>query len=400
MIEIKSISIKNALIILGFGAMTMMSCSSPEAKEKQVKVDQGKKDSIALLYDPANADKQIEAFMQNLHKKSAFNGNVLVAKKGKILYEGSFGWADYLLKDSLNIKSQFELASASKPITAIGVMKLIEDGKLKMENTVNDFYPDFPFPGITIKQLLSHRSGLPNYVYFSEDVWPDRKKAMTNQDAMNLLIEHKPNRYGAPDGRFHYNNSNYMVLGAIVEKVTGQDFAVYMKEKVFDPAGMKNTAVYSKAVYEKIPTKVIGHDRTWRRSVVQNYQDGPVGDKGIYSTVEDMYLLDLAIKDGRMLQKATLDSMYIPRSDAKRSLFSYGYGWRTFSPPGNPIVYHTGWWHGFKSLYVRDLKNDVTIVLLTNMANGSLNHLDDLYKILEMPILRQNAYNASGELVN
>ncbi|MFZ4260936.1 serine hydrolase domain-containing protein [Sphingobacterium sp. HJSM2_6] len=391
--------LRNVFLCLGFGVSVIISCSSPEAKQLQVKEDQNKKDSISLLYDPSKADPQIDEFMKNLHQRSGFNGNVLVAKKGKILYQNSFGWANHLLKDSLTLDSQFELASATKPMTGLGVLKLVEDGKLKLEQTVNDFYPNFPYPGITIKQLLTHRSGLPNYVYFAETVWKDRKKGMTNQDAMNLLIEHHPGRYGAPDGRFHYNNSNYMVLAAIVEKVTGQDFAVYMKEKIFDAAGMKHTNVYSKAVYEKIPTKVIGHDKVWRRSVVQNYLDGPVGDKGIYSTVQDLFLLDRALREGRVLQQATLDSAYMPRSDAKRSLFSYGYGWRTFYPPNNQVVYHTGWWHGFKSLYVRDIKNDVTIVLLTNMANGSLNQLDNLYKILEIPILRQNAYNANGEFV-
>ncbi|MCT1523465.1 serine hydrolase domain-containing protein [Sphingobacterium hotanense] len=387
-------------LALGIAVFALASCGgSPEAKQVEEREKQEKKDSISLIYNPAEADQQIDSFMQNLHKRAGFNGNVLVAKKGKILYQNSFGWANHLLKDSLNINSQFELASVSKPMTALGVLILAEQGKLKLTDSVEQYYPDFPYKGITIQQLLSHRSGLPNYVYFAETVWPDRKKGMTNQDAMSLLIQHHPGRYGAPDGRFHYNNSNYMVLGSIIEKVSGKDFAVFMKENVFDPAGMKNTNVYSKAVYEKIPTHVVGHDKVWRRSVVQNYLDGPVGDKGIYSTVRDLYKLDLALRDGRVLGKALQDSSFVPRSDAKRSLFSYGYGWRTFNPPGNPIVYHTGWWHGFKSLFVRDLKNDVTIVLLTNMANGSLNNLDNLYKILEIPILRQNAYNANGEFV-
>lgn len=380
----------------------LMSCSSPAAKQKKVEEKQQKqqeKDSIALVYNPADADPEIDAFMQNLHRKSAFNGNVLIAKKGKIIYQNTFGWADYLHKDSLKITSKFELASVSKPLTALGVLKLAEEEKLRLDQTVNDFFPDFPYLGITIKMLLSHRSGLPNYIYFSEEAWKDRTKAMNNMDAMDLLIEHKPTRYGAPDGRFHYNNSNYMVLAAIIEKVTGQDFAVYMKESIFNPAGMKNTAVLSKAVYDKIPTDVVGHDRVWRRSVVQNYLDGPVGDKGIYSTVQDLFLLDIALKEGRIVNEAILDSAYVPRSDARRSLFSYGYGWRTFSPEKAQVVYHTGWWHGFRNLYVRDLTNDITIVLLSNMVNGSLVKLDDLYKILKMPILRQNAYSANGDFI-
>lgn len=387
----------NALIVSV--VISLVACSSPEAKQKEIVQKQANKDSIALLYDPATADKEVEAFMQRLHQKAAFNGNVLIAKKGKIIYQGSFGWANYLKKDSLQITDKFELASVSKPLTALGVLKLVEGEKLKLSQTVNDFFPDFPYPGVTIQMLLTHRSGLPNYVYFSETVWKDRKKGMSNMDVMQLLAEHKPARYGAPDGRFHYNNSNYMVLAAIVEKVSGQDFAIYMKENIFDPAGMKNTAALSKVIYETIPTNVIGHDKVWRRSVVQNYLDGPLGDKGIYATVQDLYLLDIAIKEGRVLNKALLDSAYVPRSDAKRNLFSYGYGWRTFSPKEAQIVYHTGWWHGFRNLYVRDLTNDITIVLLSNMANGSLVNLDELYKILKMPVLRQNAYNANGDFV-
>ncbi|MHC8948401.1 serine hydrolase domain-containing protein [Sphingobacterium hungaricum] len=384
-----------ALIIAGF-----ISCSSPEAKQLKIEEKQSEKDSVSLLYNPAEADPRIDEFMKRLHARSGFNGNVLVAKKGKILYQNSFGWADYLLKDSLNINSKFELASVSKPLTALGILKLVQEDKLKLSQTVNDFYPDFPYPRITIEQLLTHRSGLPNYVYFSDGIWKDKKVGMTNQDAMNLLIEHKPNRYGSPNGRFHYNNSNFMVLGSIIEKVTGQDFAVYMMDNIFKPAGMKNTAVLSKAVYEKIPTDVIGHDKIWRRSVVQNFLDGPVGDKGIYSTVQDLYLLDIALKEGRVVKKELLDSAYVPRNDPKRGNFSYGYGWRTFYPKDHQIVYHTGWWHGFKTLYIRDLTDDITIVLLTNMANASLSNLDDLYKILEMPILRQNAYDSNGDLVN
>lgn len=392
--------LKTVIISLFIGFA--FSCSSPEAKQRKIEEKQQKqeeKDSIALVYHSGEADQEIDAYMQRLHQRSAFNGNVLVAKKGKIIYQNTFGWADYLHKDSLKITSKFELASVSKPLTGLGILKLVEEEKLQLDQTVNDFFPEFPYPDITIRMLLTHRSGLPNYIYFSEDAWPDRSKAMSNMDAMDLLTAHKPMRYGAPDGRFHYNNSNYMVLASIIEKVTGQDFAVYMKACVFDPAGMKNTAVLSKAVYEKIPTDVIGHDRVWRRSVVQNYLDGPVGDKGIYSTVQDLFLLDIALREGRVVDKTLLDSAYVPRNDAKHGLFSYGYGWRTFSPEEAQIVYHTGWWHGFRTLYVRDLTNDITIVLLANMVNGSLVKLDDLYRILKMPVLRQNAYNANGVFI-
>lgn len=385
------------LIITIVGA----SCGSSEKKRVRAERKQHERDSIALVYDTANADKRIDVFMQRLHSRSGFNGNVLIAKQGKIIYQNTFGWADYLMKDSLKITSQFELASVSKPLTATGVLRLIETGKIKIEQTVDEFFPDFPYPGITIKLLLTHRSGLTNYLYFTDkkEIWPDRRKGMSNAEVMSLLAKHKPDKYANPDVRFFYNNTNYMILAAIIEKVTGQDFAVYMQENIFGPAGMKNTAVYSTAVYEKIPTGVVGHDRVWRRSVVQNFQDGPVGDKGIYSSVQDLFLFDRALREGRLLKPETLDSAYAGYSKPTKEIFNYGYGWRTFDPGDHKVVYHTGWWHGFRNIYIRDMKKDITIVLLTNLANGSLLHLDELYQILNMPVIRQAAYSASGEFM-
>lgn len=374
----------------------LLSCNSREKKEIELKKKQADLDSIALLYDSQQADRQIDLFMRNLHQKSAFNGNVLIAKKGKILYQNAFGWANYLMRDSLHLHSRFELASVSKPITGIATLQLIEKGKLSLSTQVDSIFPGFPYPNVTIKHLLTHRSGLPNYTNFVDRIWKDKKRGMSNLDAISLMIEGKPMREGKPDGRFHYNNTNFMLLGAIVEKVSGQEFDSYLQQHIFERAGMKNSAALSTVKFDKIPTDVIGHDKIWRRSVVQDYLDGPVGDKGIYSTVQDLFLFDRALKDGRLLNASLLDSAYTAHSDPKKGAFSYGFGWRTFDLEGNKIVYHTGWWHGFKSLYVRDLTNDITIVLLTNMANGSLGQLDSLYKILEMPVLRQGAYTLDG----
>lgn len=392
---LKTINFFIFLILFG-----LIACSSVESKRVKEAEKQKLTDSVRLVYDPENADPRIDEFMKRLHSRSGFNGNVLIAKKGKIIYRNSFGWADYLHRDSLKITSQFELASVSKPLTATGALILVEQGKLRLHQTVNDFFPEFPYEGVTVEQLLTHRSGLPNYVYFIDDIWKDKRVGLTNREVMELLIERKPNRYNVPDARFLYNNSNYMVLAAIIEVVSGQTFTVFMQENIFKPLGMKNSAVYSKADYEKIPTDVIGHDKVWRRSVVQNFLDGPVGDKGIYSTIEDLYLFDRALSEGRVVKKELLDSAYVGRSKPVNGVFNYGYGWRLYENKGHTIVYHTGWWHGFKNLYIRDIENDITIVLLSNMANASLNRLDDLYHILEMPVIRQGAYNTRGELVN
>ena len=378
-----------------------ISCSANEKTPART-VEEDKSDSISLVYNPEDANKKIDEFMKKLHRTRNFNGNVLVAKEGKIIYQNAIGWADYLRRDSLKIDYQFELASVSKPLTATAILMLVDRGKIRLDQTVKDFYPDFPYEGITIKMLLTHRSGMMNYVYFIDDIWrkerKDQRKGISNQEVMKIISEKKPSPYTAPNRKFHYNNSNYMVLAAIVEKVSGKKFSQFMKENIFDPAGMKHTAVYSKAEYEKIPVKVVGHDRgTWRYSVVQNFLDGPVGDKGIYSTVRDLYLFDRTLKRGKLVSKALLDSAYKGHNELVRGHFNYGYGWRIFNGNDHHVVYHTGWWHGFRHIYLRDLTADVTIVLLSNLTNGSLLQLDELFKLAGMPVVRKSAYTGRGD---
>lgn len=395
-----------SLAILSFSA-----CSSPEEKARKVEADKkvrikedDKSDSLLLAYDPKKEDKWIADFVYKLHKKYSFNGNMLVAKKGKIIYQKAVGWADYLHRDSLKINSEFELASITKTFTGVAVMQLVEAGKLKLTDDVKKFYPNFPYDGITIELLLAHRSGMMNYVYFIDDIWRkekrNMKKGVSNQEVMQVIAERKPNPYTKPNNRFHYNNSNFMVLAAIIEKVTGKRFSQYMMENIFKPAGMKNTHVYSKAEYDKIPVDVVGHDRnSWRYSVVQNFLDGPVGDKGIYSTLHDLVLYDKYLKNGRLLTQKSLDSAYKGRNKAIKGHFNYGYGWRIFDgEKDRKVVYHTGWWHGFRHIYVRDLQKDIVIIFLGNLTNGSLMQLDELYKHLDVPVIRKGAYSGAGSL--
>jgi CubicO group peptidase (beta-lactamase class C family) len=390
-------------VLAGVLAIGLLSSCSHAPKNGVTNTGKPFEPKKLLQYNPKDANKEIDAFMKHLHQKSAFNGNVLVAKKGKIIYEGAFGWANHLTRDSLKLESKFELASVSKTMTGTAIMMLWEQGKLKLDQDVRDFFPNFPYEGVTIRLLLTHRSGMMNYVYFVDGLYRsqhlDQKKGITNKAVMDLIAQYKPAPFNKPNVRFLYNNSNYMVLGSIIEKVTGVPYSQFMQENMFKPAGMTHTAVYSKAVYDKIPVDVVGHDRnSWRYSVAQNFLDGPVGDKGIYSTIGDLYLFDQALKAGRLLKPATQDSAYVAHvQPLNHGHFSYGYGWRIFEGTNQKVVYHTGWWHGFRHIFLRDLKNDVTIVLLGNLVNGSLLHLDDLYKMTGMPVVRKNAYSGTGD---
>ena len=173
---------RNILAVASVATLLFFSCSNSKkpatlaepSKERTVEDD--KADSLLLVYNPAKGDKWIADFVQNLHKKYGFNGNMLVAKDGKILYEKAIGWADYLHRDSLKINSEFELASITKTFTGTAIMQLIEQGKLKLTDDVKKFYPNFPYEGINVKLLLTHRSGMMNYVYFTDGIWKDKKK--------------------------------------------------------------------------------------------------------------------------------------------------------------------------------------------------------------------------------
>ncbi len=383
------------LVLVGILVLTILHACNSDKKIKKNKgvVENPQTDSLLLVYDVAKADKKLDEYFKLIHKTRNFNGNVLIAKNGKIIYQNAFGWADYLHRDSLTINSKFQLASVSKPFTGTAVLMLVEKKKLKLSQTVQDFFPDFPYPGITVEMLLSHRSGLINYVYFTDKIWKQKYKGMSNFDVMSLFAQYKPKPYFPPNRMFHYNNSNFMILAAIVEKITKKPFAQYMYETIFKPLGMKNTAIYPTTVYEKIPVDVVGHDRNWRRSVRQDFLDGTTGDKGIYSTVGDLYLFDQAIRNGRLLNKTSLDSAYTPHSKLQNKYFGYGLGWRIYTDSlhNQKVIYHTGWWHGFRHIFLRDTKQNITIILLSNLVNGSINQIDDVYKIVGMPVIRRGA---------
>ncbi len=314
---------------------------------------------------------RIDSFFTAKHHYRAFNGSALFAEKGRIIYEGAFGYSNFRKKDTLQITSAFQLASVSKPLTAFAILMLYEKGKLDLEDDVRKFYPEFPYEGITIRMLLSHRSGLPNYMYFADQLWPNRRIPITNQDVIRLMVQYKPARYYRPDTRFNYSNTNYCLLAAIVEKISGMPFEDFMREEVFEPLGMHHTFIYRKGKTPLPPNAVIGYDKSGNVAE-DSYLNGVVGDKGVYSTVEDLAKFDRALNEGILVSRTTLEKAFQPMNREMRGSRNYGLGWRiTFNKKGHRIVYHTGWWKGFKTYFVKDIKEQKTIIALTNTIRGN-----------------------------
>ena len=352
---------KNIVIsTLLFGILSCSYTKKPHGEldlNQKIRLTEGqRKDSLVIV-----------SYFQERFEQGRFSGTFLFADKGKVIAQGAFGYGDLRKKDSLNLESVFQLASVSKTITATAVMQLCEKGMINLEDSVQVYLPSFIYSGISIRHLLSHQSGLPEYWYFTDSLWNDWNNPITNDDVLCLMEEYCPNKYYLPGKKYNYINSNFIVLAKIVELVSGQAFDEYVRDHIFEPAGMMHSFIYNEFRHPEFKNYgVKGHEYNRRYSEI-SYLNGVVGDKGAYSTVGDMFLFDRALRNELILSKETQDIMYTHQHEKLHSWDNYALGWRVdYSDSTNKIVYHKGWWKGFKTMFVRELDNDKVIVVLSN----------------------------------
>ena len=314
------------------------------------------------------ADKVFKGLTRN-----GLNGVMLYAEQGQIVYEKASGLRDLnsRKKDSLRIDDAFQLSSDSKMFTAEAVMLLKADGKLDYDDDVRKFIPELPYEGITVRMLLNHRSGLPRYDALADKHWPDRKKPFSNEAMIKMLAEKRPEPYGLPDATFFYNNINYALLASVVERASGQHFEDFMRERIFEPIGMTHSYIYSMradtAVSLYMPVDAHGHDLYKKGPVkTQNdYLNGVMGDKIMFSTVEDLWKFNQSLDGHALLPDSLQAEAFMPGSPEWKNDENYGFGWR-LTKEHPDMVYHYGWWKGYRSAVIRDPRNHRFLVLLTN----------------------------------
>lgn len=187
--------------------------------------------------------EKIEKYFSSKAKRNRFNGSVLYAEKGSIVYRADFGYSDIKYKEEITEFSAYNLASVSKPITSAAILTMVEKGAINLEDTVQQFIPEFPYDGISVRNLLTQKSGLPEYLYFAEKHWANRKETITNEDVLCIMQTHEPERYFKPDYKYNYVNTNYILLASIIEKVSGLSFAEYVEEAIFIPLDMEDSFV-------------------------------------------------------------------------------------------------------------------------------------------------------------
>lgn len=325
---------------------------------------------------------KLDTLFTHLNQNGAFNGSVLVAKDGRILFQKSLGILNKSTNGVLSDSSMFQLASVSKVITATAVLMLHERELIDIDKPFTDYFPDFPYAGVTIKELLNHRSGLPNYIYALNTEIYQPNYQMSNADMYHYLVVKNPKPYLKPGLRFNYCNTNYALLALLIEKVSGKTYSQFLKEELFIPLGMKNTATI-KDIDLNGPNITRPYDLRWK-PVDFDASDYVLGDKSIYSTPYDLYLFSEALYQNRIIKDATQQLAYTAFSKEKK-LSNYGYGWRlkNFNDSLKKEVYHNGWWHGYRSSFHRRLSDKLTVVILSNQLNCSAYQTYRVYEILD-----------------
>lgn len=328
--------------------------------------------------------QNFDSLFTYLKHQNNFNGNVLIAEHGKIVYKKSFGYSNFETKKLLNDKSMFEIASLSKQFTAVGILMLMEQGKLDLSDKLQKYFPSLPYENVTIKNLLTHTSGLPDFMSLFDKHW-DKSKIASNADVITLLSEYEPPKLFNAGEQYEYSNTGYVLLGSIIEKVSGEAFGSFMKKNIFAPLKMKRTAVYHRRMStDKIRSNyAIGYafNKTLSQPALPDslnewrfvfYLDGVFGDGSISSSTADLLKWDRALYDNKLIKQVTLKEAYTPYKLVDGSLSNYGYGWELgFNSTTDKYVFHAGHWPGYGAYINRFIDKDKTIIVLRNMINYS-----------------------------
>lgn len=324
--------------------------------------------SFAMIQSFAQTERdtqKLDSLLNYLHRTERFNGTVLYAAEGKVLYKKAFGVEDIRTGAPLNINSAFNLASVSKQFVAVCILKLMEQGKLKLEDPLKKFIPELPYDSVTIRQLLTHTSGIPEY-FEPYVLYRGTLDTLTNEGLIRLYAHYRPAADFIPGTQWRYCNTNYVLLAGIVERISGKSFHDFFNQFIAVPLGLQQTYVYHVLLPSVPRNHVYGYEKINGRNELSDLiqTDGVTGDGNIYSSVEDLYQWEQSLYGNKLLKKETLKEAFQPVKLKSGGTYPYGFGW--FIIKENESYSHSGSWQGFKNLICRDIKNKRTFILLSS----------------------------------
>ena len=314
--------------------------------------------------------RTIDSLMAAYAQPNGPGASLLVIRAGRVLHAKGYGLADVDKGVSVGRASNFRLASLSKQFTATAIMLLVADGKLRYEDEIGTLVPALPAyaRGITVRQLLNHTSGLPDY----EEFVPDSQSRQVHDRDIPALIAHAPSVKFPPGTRYSYSNSGYVVLGLIVERVAGQPFADFLRDHIFMPLGMSGTVALEEG-RSSVPHRAYGYtiDAGRTRRTDQSNTSATLGDGGIYSSAYDLAKWDRALEKHTLIRAAAQRVAWTPPSLAAGDSTTYGFGWFLDRDHGTTRHRHHGESRGFTNSILRYPEKRLTVVILTNRTGGA-----------------------------
>ncbi|MEJ7609971.1 MAG: serine hydrolase [Ferruginibacter sp.] len=324
--------------------------------------------------------QRFDSIFSGLYAKGKFNGNVLIAEKGVIVFQKSYGLADENTGEKLKDQSVFELASVSKQFTAMGIMILKESGKLFLEDSIGKYLPALQFYGnVTVRNLLHHTGGLPDYMTPVIDAVLPVKKIARNKDIISVLAKNKIPAVFAPGKKYEYSNTGYALLASVIEKVSGMSYGKFLEKNIFKPLNMNNSLVYTRRLMpRKIKNYAYGY--VWSDSLKKYvlpdnekgtdmviWLDGIVGDGTVNASAPDLLKWDRALYTNQLLSPAGMKELFTKGSLLNKKNIQYGMGWIIDSSKiYGQVVSHSGGWPGYMTYIGRDTDHDKTIIILQN----------------------------------
>lgn len=335
------------------------------------------KKALELILRKYKKDRvaRIDTILNFYHANGQFNGSALVQYEGNVIYEKGFGLADQSLKRSNTTATQFRIGSTSKQFTALLIMQLVKEGKLSVDDSAGKFLSVFKNGKVTIRQLLTHQSGIPNYTENPEFF----EKIIENRYTPDELVYRfcSDSLEFEPGTRFNYSNSGFVVLAAIIEKITGKKYAQALAERIFIPLGMSSSFFVSGDTTNL--AKAYSGSEPENPYPIQNV----IGAGGITSSARDLLRWANALSANTLLPKEMMDELFKPRVAWDEWNAWYGYGWmidrHLFDASNRHLIqYHPGIEFGFHDILLREPDKNIVIVLLSNMGDFPRFDMTDL----------------------
>jgi len=345
--------------------------------------------SVSILGSPGatqDIESKVDEYINPYLKMGTFSGSVLIARKGIILLSKGYGMANYENDVPNTLQTKFRLGSVTKQFTATSIMQLQEKGLLNVDDPISKYLQDYPNgEKITLHHLLTHTSGIPNFTSF-----PEYQETMMLPSPVEKTIErfkYKPLEF-TPGEKFKYSNSGYILLGYIIEKVSGKSYEDYLKENIFQPLNMMDTGYdhHRPLIKHRASGYVLGTNGLVNAVYID--MSTPYAAGGLYSTVEDLYLWDQALYTEKLVSRNSLDEMFTPFKGG------YGYGWFIIKAFNRQLITHGGMVNGFYAYISRYVDDKVCIIVLSNIESAPVDKISlDLAAIVfgekhEVPEIR------------